>query len=91
MACSSSKCSLVTDRLGGLDLSVPTKSSIIGNRFVQAWIELHHDDLSADWELADTNYFNLVGICFGTITWQHEQVIAPETLHADMRVIEPGN
>lgn len=41
-------------------------------------------------ELADVNYFNQVGICFGAVTWPHEQDIAPETLHADMLVLESG-
>jgi Protein of unknown function (DUF2442) len=35
-------------------------------------------------ELAEVSYFNQVGICFGAVTWPHEQDIAPETLCADM-------
>lgn len=31
-------------------------------------------------ELRDINYFNLVGISLGAVTWPHEQDIAPETL-----------
>ena len=35
-------------------------------------------------ELRDVHYFNQVGILFGTVTWPHEQDIAPETLLAEM-------
>lgn len=31
-------------------------------------------------ELKNVHYFNQVGICFGAVTWPHEQDIAPETL-----------
>jgi hypothetical protein len=35
-------------------------------------------------ELRDVNYFNQVGILFGTATWPNEQDIDPETLLAEM-------
>lgn len=35
-------------------------------------------------ELRNVHYFNQVGIVFGTVTWPHEQDIAPETLMAGL-------
>ncbi|MGZ8163103.1 MAG: DUF2442 domain-containing protein [Methylobacter sp.] len=35
-------------------------------------------------ELQDVHYFNQVGILFDTVTWPHDQDIAPETLLAEM-------
>ena len=35
-------------------------------------------------ELRDPDYFNLVAIQLGAVTWPHAQDIAPETLVADM-------
>ena len=34
-------------------------------------------------ELKDLNYFEQVGIAFGTIQWPHEQDISPETLYIE--------
>lgn len=42
-------------------------------------------------ELRDALYFNRVGILFGAVTWPNEQDIAPETLLAEMLLLEPGN
>lgn len=44
-------------------------------------------------ELQNKNYFNQVGILFGAVTWPHEQDIAPETLLAEMVLVEspPNN
>ena len=39
-------------------------------------------------ELKNINYFNQVYILFGAITWPNEQDIAPETLIAEMELIE---
>jgi hypothetical protein len=41
-------------------------------------------------ELRDEHYFRRVGIVFGAVTWPHEQDIAPETLLAGMRPVEPS-
>jgi hypothetical protein len=41
-------------------------------------------------ELRDANYFNRVGIVFGAVTWPNDQDIAPETLLAGLRPLEPG-
>ena len=41
-------------------------------------------------ELRDEHYFRQVGIVFGAVTWPHEQDIAPETLLAEMRPVEPS-
>lgn len=35
-------------------------------------------------ELRNLTYFNQVSIVFGTLTWPHEQDIAPETLLAEI-------
>ncbi|MBM3127001.1 MAG: DUF2442 domain-containing protein [Chloroflexi bacterium] len=40
-------------------------------------------------ELKDARYFRQVGILLGAVTWPHEQDIAPETLMAEMRPVEP--
>jgi hypothetical protein len=40
-------------------------------------------------ELRDVHYFNRVGILFGAVTWPNDQDIAPETLLAEMRPVEP--
>lgn len=37
-------------------------------------------------ELQNVDYFKQVGILFGSITWPHEQDIAPETLIAQMKI-----
>ncbi len=34
-------------------------------------------------ELKSLDYFQQVGIAFGTVQWPHEQDIAPETLYID--------
>jgi len=39
-------------------------------------------------ELRDEHYFNQVGILFGAVTWPHEQDIDPETLLAEMILID---
>jgi hypothetical protein len=39
-------------------------------------------------ELKDINYFNQVGILWGSVTWLHDQDIAPETLLAQMIPIQ---
>ncbi len=39
-------------------------------------------------ELKNINYFNQVYILFGAVTWPNEQDIAPETLIAEMELIE---
>lgn len=39
-------------------------------------------------ELKDPNYFKRVGIVLGAVTWPHEQDIAPETLLAEMTVVQ---
>jgi hypothetical protein len=45
-------------------------------------------DLGVFWELKDEHYFNQVGILFGAVTWPHEQDIAPETLIAEMVLVD---
>jgi len=35
-------------------------------------------------ELKDVNYFNMVDVFLGAVTWPNEQDIAPETLLAEM-------
>ena len=40
-------------------------------------------------ELRDPHYFNRAGIVLGTVTWPHEQDIAPETLIAEMIPVDP--
>lgn len=40
-------------------------------------------------ELKEVHYFNQVGIMFGAVTWPNDQDIAPETLLAEMHLIEP--
>lgn len=40
-------------------------------------------------ELKNIDYFNQVYILFGAVTWPNEQDIAPETLIAEMELIEP--
>jgi hypothetical protein len=39
-------------------------------------------------ELKEVHYFKQVSILFGAVTWPNEQDIAPETLLAEMVVIE---
>ena len=39
-------------------------------------------------ELQNIHYFNQVGILFGAVTWPHEQDIAPETLLAEMVLVD---
>jgi len=39
-------------------------------------------------ELRDVHYFNQVGVMFGSVTWPHEQDIAPETLVAELQPVE---
>jgi hypothetical protein len=39
-------------------------------------------------ELRDINYFNQVGILFGAVSWPNKQDIAPETLLAEMKIVE---
>lgn len=41
-------------------------------------------------ELKDKSYFSQVDIMFGAVTWPHEQDIAPETLVADLKPVEPN-
>ena len=41
-------------------------------------------------ELRDPDYFKQVGILFGTVTWPHEQDIAPETLLAGLQPLDDG-
>ena len=45
-------------------------------------------DLGVFRELKDVFYFNKVGILFGSVTWPHEQDIAPETLLAGLLPVE---
>ena len=42
-------------------------------------------------ELKNIHYFNQVGILFGAVTWPHEQDIAPETLLAEMVLVDAIN
>ena len=42
-------------------------------------------------ELQNIHYFNQVGILFGAVTWPHEQDIAPETLLAEMVLVDEYN
>jgi hypothetical protein len=39
-------------------------------------------------ELKNIHYFNQVGILFGAVTWPNEQDIAPETLLAEMVLVD---
>jgi len=39
-------------------------------------------------ELQNIHYFNQVDILFGAVTWPHEQDIAPETLLAEMVLVD---
>jgi hypothetical protein len=39
-------------------------------------------------ELQEIHYFNQVGIVHGTVTWPHEQDVAPESLLAGLEVQE---
>jgi len=39
-------------------------------------------------ELRDVHYFNQVGVMFVSVTWPHEQDIAPETLVAELQPVE---
>lgn len=40
-------------------------------------------------ELKDINYFKRIKIAFGTVQWQNEQDISPDTLYMESAVIEP--
>lgn len=40
-------------------------------------------------ELREVSYFNQVGTLLGAVTWPHEQDIAPATLLAEMRPVQP--
>lgn len=42
-------------------------------------------------ELRDVYYFNQVGILFGAVTWLNGQDISPQTLLADMLLVEETN
>ncbi len=42
-------------------------------------------------ELKELHYFNQVGISFGAVTWPHEQDIAPETLLAEMILLDKNS
>ena len=46
-------------------------------------------DRGAFRELWDVHYFNQVGISMGAVTWPNEQDIAPDTLLAEWRPLEP--
>ncbi len=46
---------------------------------------LDHGTLS---ELRDEKYFKQVGIVFGSVTWPHNQDIAPETLIEEMTPVD---
>jgi len=39
-------------------------------------------------ELREIHYFNRVGVVFGAVTWPNEQDIAPETLLAEMLLVD---
>jgi hypothetical protein len=39
-------------------------------------------------ELREIHYFNRVGVVFGAVTWPNEQDIAPETLLAEMLMVD---
>lgn len=55
--------------------------------------EIRELDVSRFWnslffnELKDWNYFRLVKIANGTVTWPNEQDIAPETIYIDSKLI----
>ena len=42
-------------------------------------------------ELKDLRYFKNVRIAFGTVQWQHEQDISPETLYLECAIIGEAN
>ncbi len=42
-------------------------------------------------ELKDLSYFKKVRIAFGTVQWQHEQDISPETLYLESVAIFESN
>lgn len=42
-------------------------------------------------ELRNTHYFDQVGILLGAVTWPHGQDIAPESLLAEMMLIEAAD
>ncbi len=42
-------------------------------------------------ELKDLSYFKKVRIAFGTVQWQHEQDISPETLYLESVAVFESN
>lgn len=42
-------------------------------------------------ELRNIHYFNQVSVLWGAVTWPHEQDIAPETLLAEMVLVDLAN
>ena len=42
-------------------------------------------------ELTNVGYFNQVGVVLGAVTWPNEQDIAPETLLAELNLVENSN
>ena len=73
-------------------------------RFVQAWITLHSDELMANWTLAvdvkpyldyevfqalkDEKVFQTVRPFVGTIQWENEADLCPDTVYLDSIKIE---
>jgi hypothetical protein len=39
-------------------------------------------------ELKDISYFKRFQLAFGTVQWENEQDIAPETLYAESKILE---
>ncbi len=52
------------------------------------YVEIENQQKGVFRELQNIHYFNQVGILFGAVTWPHEQDIAPETLLAEMVLVD---